>query len=74
MIDKEKLEKELQRQADEIFTTNNIPAILFYLNQNINEINGLIGDNEFDTIVRCAKIDGQRELIRNIKDKFYEQV
>ena len=65
--------EELELKAEAIFKTENMPAIIYYLNKHLNVLNTLIKEDQYTTIVECAKYDGQQELIKRITSEFYDE-
>lgn len=56
----------LDERAAQIFTQDNLPAIVHFLNKCKNIPNKFTGDNEFATIVNAVRFDSKEEFIQTI--------
>ena len=59
----------LEEKAALIFTQDNLPAIMYFLNQCKNIPTRFTGDNEFETIVNAIKFDSKEEFIKTVISK-----
>lgn len=56
----------LEEQSAKMFTPDNLPVIMHFLNKCKHIPTQFTGDTDFKTIVVAAKFDGQEEFIQNI--------
>lgn len=63
-----KLEAAYEERAKTIFTDANIGPIVFYLNRLVPNIFPLVKENEFETVVSSARIDGMKLLISLVQE------
>lgn len=56
----------LEEKAAQIFTQDNLPAIVYFLNKCKNIPNRFTGENEFATLVNAIKFDSKEEFISTI--------
>lgn len=65
-MDKSKVEQMLEKTAENIFTVENLPTIVYKLNSLLPKVYPRIQDTEFKTIVEAAKLDGMQQLIQTL--------